>query len=51
MPTLSHSILPALCLSATLLAGTDCKPNAPCYSTEGIVNAASNLARPLTPFT
>jgi uncharacterized protein (TIGR03437 family) len=43
--------LPALCLLSTLLANPDCKPNAPCYSADGIVNAASNLPGPLAPLT
>lgn len=51
MRTLTRFTLPALCLTATLLANSDCKPNAPCYAAEGIVNAASNLPGPLAPMT
>jgi uncharacterized protein (TIGR03437 family) len=44
-------MVPALFLVTTLLGDNDCKPNAPCYSAEGIVNAASNLPGPLASLT
>jgi len=45
------SLAATLFLAGTLTAGDSCLPNAPCYSVEGIVNAASNLPDPLASFT
>jgi uncharacterized protein (TIGR03437 family) len=48
-----RAILVLAVLAATLprCAQSDCKPNAPCYSREGLVNAASSQADHLAPYT
>ena len=53
MPALVRSLAAALTLAAISApsATPACKPNYPCYSADGIVNAASNPAEPLAPFT
>ncbi|MGE5645210.1 MAG: hypothetical protein ACM336_05400 [Acidobacteriota bacterium] len=52
MRTLTCCALVALALAVSPLAAGACRPNAPCYSAESIVNAASNVAGdPIAPYT
>jgi uncharacterized protein (TIGR03437 family) len=52
MPLLTRCALVALSLAACLFAEGTCKPDAPCYSAESFVNAASNVPdQALSPMT
>jgi uncharacterized protein (TIGR03437 family) len=51
MCALTRCALAALALATASFGDSACKPNAPCYSAAGVVNAASNLPDSLAAFT